>query len=140
MTPCKLKLKRKDSFTAKFVKPGFVPAEAKVQSKFSGGGGVAGAGNVLIGGIIGAAVDGSNGSLNSLFPGKLDVKLAPVAVAAAPAEAVPAVAVTEAGATAAPLPAPAVTSGRDVLEATPAAPAPAEPSAAAPAETTQTAL
>jgi hypothetical protein len=81
-TPCKLKLKRKNGFTATATKAGYQPVEAKVASKFAGGGGAAAAGNVLIGGIIGAAVDGSNGSLNSLFPGKLDLTLKPIEVAA----------------------------------------------------------
>ncbi|ARS26728.1 PEGA domain-containing protein [Sphingomonas sp. KC8] len=85
VTPCKLKLKRKHDFTARFTKEGFEPAEAQVESKFSGGGGAAAAGNILIGGIIGGVVDGSNGSLNNLFPDKLDVVLKPVAVADAAA-------------------------------------------------------
>lgn len=101
VTPCKLKLKRKDAFTAKFAKAGYDPMEAKVESKISGGGGVAAAGNILLGGIIGGVVDGTNGSLNNLYPGKLNVTLVPVATAmpeavaaeaAAPAaEATPAV-------------------------------------------------
>ncbi|WP_380878835.1 hypothetical protein ACFB49_18880 [Sphingomonas sp. DBB INV C78] len=85
VTPCKLKLKRKNEFTARLTKEGYEPAEAKVESKFSGGGGAAAAGNILIGGVIGAVVDGTNGSLNSLFPSSLDVEMKPVAVAAAEA-------------------------------------------------------
>ena len=105
VTPCKLKLKRKDDFTARLTKDGFEPAEAKVESKISGGGGAAVAGNILLGGLIGGVVDSTNGSLNSLFPASLDVALKPVAVAtvavaevaaqpaaAAPAEAPAAVA------------------------------------------------
>lgn len=127
VTPCKLKLKRKNDFTARITKDGFQPHEVEVESKFSGGGGAAVAGNVLAGGLIGAVVDGTNGSLNSLFPGSLDVKLVPVAAAvvaapaaepvaaaAAPAaEAAPAAATTEPAASpmAAPAPAPAPTDG-----------------------------
>jgi hypothetical protein len=84
VTPCKLKLKRKNGFTATFNKPGYETLEAEVKSKFSGGGAAAGAGNVLIGGIIGAAVDGSNGSLNDLKPNPLRVTLVAVPDAAAP--------------------------------------------------------
>jgi hypothetical protein len=84
VTPCKLKLKRKHGFTATFTKAGYEPYHAEVRSKFSGGGAAAGAGNVLIGGIIGAAVDGSNGSLNNLTPNPLKVKLVESAAAAAP--------------------------------------------------------
>lgn len=81
VTPCKLKLKRKHDFTATFTMDGYEPAEANVESKFSGGGGAALAGNVLVGGIIGGAVDGANGSLNSLFPGELNVTLVPLSQA-----------------------------------------------------------
>ncbi len=78
VTPCKLHLKRKHEFTASFAKEGYEPAEVSVESKFSGGGGAAGAGNLLLGGFIGAGVDASNGSLNSLFPQPLIVRLAPL--------------------------------------------------------------
>jgi hypothetical protein len=90
VTPCKMKLKRKDGFIATFSKAGYETTKAEVKSKFSGGGAAAGAGNVLVGGIIGAVVDGSNGSLNDLKPNPLRVELAPAGAAAAdaaPAEA-----------------------------------------------------
>jgi hypothetical protein len=76
VTPCKLKLKRKDGFVATFTKAGYEPTKAEVQSKFSGGGAAAGAGNILVGGVIGAVVDGTNGSLNDLKPNPLKVTLA----------------------------------------------------------------
>ena len=79
VTPCKLKLKRKEEFTARFAKAGYQSAEAQVESKFKGGGGVAAAGNVLIGGVIGAVLDGTNGSLMDLTPNPLRIKLIPVA-------------------------------------------------------------
>ena len=77
-TPCRLKLKRKHSFTASFTKPGYQPLTAQVKSKFSGGGAAAGAGNLLMGGIIGGAIDGSNGAMNNLTPNPLKVTLVPV--------------------------------------------------------------
>jgi hypothetical protein len=80
VTPCRLKLKRKNGFTATFTKTGFEPYNAAVKSRFSGGGAAAGAGNVLTGGLIGAAVDGSSGALNNLTPNPLKVRL----VASAP--------------------------------------------------------
>jgi hypothetical protein len=79
VTPCKLKLKRKHGFTASFSKPGYAPQQAQVKSKFSGGGAAAGAGNILAGGVIGAVVDGTNGSLNNLTPNPLRVTLVPLA-------------------------------------------------------------
>jgi hypothetical protein len=93
VTPCKLKLKRKTEFTARFAKEGFQPAEAQVESVFKGGGGVAAAGNVLIGGVIGAVVDGTNGSWMDLTPNPLRIKLIPVVEAfRAPQAPAPAVA------------------------------------------------
>jgi hypothetical protein len=82
VTPCVLKMKRKDAFEVTFTKDGFEPQRARVESKIKGGGVVAGAGNLLVGGIIGGIVDGSNGSLNSLTPDKLDVTLVPLVTAA----------------------------------------------------------
>lgn len=107
VTPCKLKLKRKNPFTATITKAGYRPHVEEVESKISGGGGVAAAGNILAGGIIGGVVDGTNGSLNSFYPGKLDVTLerevtAPNPVAAAPAPAEPVMAEAPAQATVTP--------------------------------------
>lgn len=75
VTPCKLKLKRKNSFTATIKKPGYQTATAQVESKFTGAG--AGAGNIIAGGIIGVLVDSGNGSMRSLRPSPLEVKLVP---------------------------------------------------------------
>jgi len=77
-TPCKLKLKRKPGFDARFTKEGYQPAEVRVRSKFSGGGAAAGAGNIIAGGIIGGIIDGSNGSMNNLEPNPLRVELVPI--------------------------------------------------------------
>jgi hypothetical protein len=77
VTPCKIKLRRSDAFTATVEKAGYTPAVASVRSKLSGGGSVAAAGNILAGGIIGGIVDGRNGSMNSFYPGKLNVALEP---------------------------------------------------------------
>lgn len=89
-TPCHLKLRRKDEFTAKISKEGFEPVEFRVESKMHGGGGTALAGNVLAGGLIGGILDGTNGSLRDLRPNPIDVKLKPIAVATAADAAVPA--------------------------------------------------
>jgi hypothetical protein len=76
VTPCKLELKRKTAFSATFKKDGYAPLEARVESKFNGAGALAG--NVILGGFIGAGVDASNGSLNALTPNPLTVTLVPV--------------------------------------------------------------
>jgi hypothetical protein len=83
VTPCILKLKRKPGFNATFTKEGFETKTVKVDSELHGGGAAAGAGNLLLGGVIGGLVDGSNGSLNSLSPNPLLITLQPVSGAAA---------------------------------------------------------
>lgn len=121
VSPCKLKLKRKDEFTVTAKKAGYKDATAKVESKVKGGGVAGVAGNVLMGGIIGAAVDGSNGSMRDLTPNPL--KLTLEAEAAPAVVEAPAVPVAEA-ATAIPAAEPA--------PAAPATEAPAVPAAEAP--------
>jgi len=74
-TPCALKLKRRTAFTVDITRPGYEPVRATVTSGISGGGGAAMAGNVILGGIIGAVVDGTNGSMNELKPNPLHVNL-----------------------------------------------------------------
>lgn len=76
-TPCDLKLRRKDEFTATISKEGYKPITVPVESKMHEGGGAALAGNVVAGGIIGGVIDGTNGSLRDLRPNPLNVRLAP---------------------------------------------------------------
>ena len=76
-TPCTLKLKRRPGFSATFSKEGYQSQTVKVDSELHGGGVAAGAGNLLLGGVVGGLVDGSNGSLNSLTPNPLQVTLLP---------------------------------------------------------------
>ena len=95
VSPCKLKLKRKDGFTVTATKAGYKEAKAEIRSEIKGGGVAGVAGNVLLGGIIGAAVDGSNGSMRDLTPNPLKLTLeaeaAPVAAEVVPvADAAPA--------------------------------------------------
>lgn len=75
ITPCTLEVKRKPGFIVSIEKPGYTTVNANVVSTISGGGGTAMAGNILLGGIIGAAVDGSNGAMNELTPNPLHVFL-----------------------------------------------------------------
>lgn len=96
ITPCQMKLKRKPGFTATVKKQGYQSQTVTVDSKLGGGGAVAGAGNIILGGVIGGIVDGTNGSMNNLTPNPLKVTLVPVAAEAAAAvapvaEAAPAV-------------------------------------------------
>lgn len=82
VTPCQLHLKRKHDFTATFSKPGYATKTENIEARVRAGGIVAGAGNILIGGIPGAVVDAVNGSLNDLRPNPLVVTLEPEAAAA----------------------------------------------------------
>jgi hypothetical protein len=76
-TPCSIKMKRKSEFTATITKPGYKTASVSVTNKVAGGGGAAMAGNLIAGGIIGAGVDASNGSMLDLTPNPAVVVLEP---------------------------------------------------------------
>jgi hypothetical protein len=78
VTPATFKLPRKKGVTVEISKEGYLPQTVLVNSKFASGGGVALAGNVLIGGIIGAGVDGLTGATLSLKPNPVQVTLLPV--------------------------------------------------------------
>lgn len=71
VTPCKLKLTRKTEFTADIAMPGYKPGTAHVDSAVSAGGVGGTVGNVLLGGIIGIAVDGASGAMQDLKPNPL---------------------------------------------------------------------
>ena len=77
VTPCKLKVKRKPGFDLTISKPGYETQTVTVESKLGTGGGVAGAGNLLFGGVVGGIVDGTNGSMNDLSPNPVSVTLVP---------------------------------------------------------------
>ena len=83
VTPCKLKVKRRPGFDLTISKPGYETQTVTVESKMSTGGGVALAGNAIFGGLIGGAVDGSNGSMNTLTPSPVSVTLVPTTTAPA---------------------------------------------------------
>ncbi len=86
-TPCSLKMPRKSEFTATIAKPGYKTLTVRVTNKVSGGGGAAMAGNVLVGGIIGAGVDASSGAMLDLTPNPLNVSLEKDDMPAAPVAA-----------------------------------------------------
>lgn len=74
-TPCSLKIARNAEFDATITKSGYKPLKVHVTHKISGGGGAGMAGNVLLGGIIGAAVDVGTGAMYDLTPNPVDVVL-----------------------------------------------------------------
>lgn len=74
-TPCSIKMPRKSEFTATIAKEGYVPATVSVTNKVSGAGGVGMAGNVILGGVIGAGVDLATGAMLDLTPNPVVLKL-----------------------------------------------------------------
>lgn len=76
-TPCEIELNRKRTYNATVSKAGYEDFMVVMVPKVSGSGGTAMAGNLLIGGIIGAGVDGLTGAMKDLTNNNLDVILAP---------------------------------------------------------------
>ena len=74
-TPCTFRMPRKDGFSITVAKDGYVAQTHEITSSVSGAGGTAMAGNILIGGIIGGAIDATSGAMNDLKPNPLVVTL-----------------------------------------------------------------
>ncbi|MBC7769133.1 MAG: PEGA domain-containing protein [Phycisphaerales bacterium] len=92
-TPCTFaRVRRNAEFTVTISKPGYRTTTHTVTHQTAGGGAAGMAGNVLVGGLIGVAVDASSGATQDLVPNPLRVTLEreePVAtLVSAPAEAV----------------------------------------------------
>ena len=78
-TPCSIKIKRRGDFVVTLAKEGYETATATVTSSIDGGGSAGMAGNVLLGGVIGAGVDAGTGAMHSHKPNPLVVDLVPIA-------------------------------------------------------------
>ena len=74
-TPCTFRMPRKPGFVATLTLDGYVTREVTVESGMSGAGGAGLAGNLLVGGPIGGAVDLTSGAMNDLPPNPLQVTL-----------------------------------------------------------------
>src|ERR1700743_1012640 len=59
-TPCGMKVPRKDGFDVTVSKAGYTPKTQHVRTAVAGGGAAGMAGNLLLGGVVGMAVDGTN--------------------------------------------------------------------------------
>ncbi|MGH7020110.1 MAG: translation initiation factor 2 [Brevundimonas sp.] len=86
-TPCTFRMPRKDAFTVTIAREGYAEQTHSIESKMSGGGGAALAGNLIVGGLIGAGVDATSGALNDLTPNPLVVTLEPAGATAKPVAA-----------------------------------------------------
>lgn len=97
-TPCELEINRKFTYSVTMEKEGYDTWVQLLEPKLSTDGTAGMAGNVLLGGVIGAAVDASTGAMNDLKPNPMVATLVPVKVAKAEAEvAVAAVAEPDVG-------------------------------------------
>lgn len=74
-TPCTFKVPRKSELNVLITKDRCAPQQIRVSNKVAGGGSAAMAGNVLVGGIIGAGVDASTGAMLDLVPNPVEVTL-----------------------------------------------------------------
>ena len=72
-TPFAVKLKRNIGHSLAFSKAGYQPAKAVVTPAISGGGAAGMAGNLLVGGIIGGAIDAGSGAMYDLSPSHVHV-------------------------------------------------------------------
>ncbi|TAG27311.1 MAG: PEGA domain-containing protein [Verrucomicrobia bacterium] len=89
ITPVMFALSRKKDVVVDITKSGYKPQKVMVTSKFSSAGGVALAGNALIGGLIGVGIDGLTGATLSLYPNPVSVTLIPEGEAVPEGEVVP---------------------------------------------------
>lgn len=76
-TPCEIELNRKRTYKATVSKSGYENFVVLMEPKLSTSGGTAMAGNLLLGGIVGAGVDSLTGAMRDLTPNNLEVTLAP---------------------------------------------------------------
>ncbi|MBK8454389.1 MAG: PEGA domain-containing protein [Thiofilum sp.] len=74
-TPTSFMVKRKTNLVVTVSKAGYQTATINVNSQIAQSGGAAMAGNIIFGGVIGAAVDSSNGATRELKPNPVKVKL-----------------------------------------------------------------
>lgn len=108
-TPCTFaQISREAEFSVTVSKAGYETTTHAVTHRTAGAGGAGMAGNVILGGLIGAAIDANSGATQDLVPNPLVVHLTPAAAAATPAVAASdAAPVQEAAPEAAPAAAPA---------------------------------
>ncbi|MDQ2083672.1 translation initiation factor 2 [Xanthobacteraceae bacterium Astr-EGSB] len=78
VTPCVLQVKRNDVLIATFTKPGYQPHTIRVDTRVAGAGAAGMAGNILLGGVVGMAVDAASGATLEHFPNPAVAHLTPV--------------------------------------------------------------
>ncbi len=88
-TPTSFELPRKHALVVTISKEGYETVTVNVTPKVVGAGGAGMAGNVLVGGLIGAAVDAGTGAMKDLFPNPIQVELVRIADAGPAPDAAP---------------------------------------------------
>ncbi len=89
-TPCSVELKRKRNYMLQIERAGYEPVTVNVLSEVSGAGAAGMAGNVILGGLIGVAVDAASGATKKLTPNPVTLTLVPLAAPVAEPVATPA--------------------------------------------------
>lgn len=74
-TPCTFMMPRKTEFDVTVTKPGFKNWQGHVAHRVAGAGGAGFAGNVLVGGLIGAGIDMASGAMMDLTPNPMNAVL-----------------------------------------------------------------
>ena len=74
-TPCSIEMPRKSQGVVTCNKDGYQEGTGNFTNKTAGAGAAGMAGNVLLGGLIGAAVDGGTGAMKDLVPNPLVITL-----------------------------------------------------------------
>jgi hypothetical protein len=76
-TPCALEVKRKSNLVLDITKDGYESMRVNVLSEVAGAGAAGMAGNVVLGGLIGAEVDAATGATKRLTPNPVRITLNP---------------------------------------------------------------
>lgn len=75
VTPCTLQFSRKDEFSVVFTLAGYETREVPVRTQLASEGAAGFAGNILVGGVVGMAVDAASGATNEHCPNPVSVTL-----------------------------------------------------------------
>jgi len=78
-TPCSVQVNRNDNLTVSFRKEGYEPQIVPLTKEVAGTGAAGFAGNILLGGLVGMAVDGASGAALDHKPNPVIVTMQPVA-------------------------------------------------------------
>lgn len=78
VTPCALQVRRNDVLLATYTKPGYQPQTIRVDTRIAGAGAAGMAGNVLLGGVVGIAVDAASGATLEHYPNPAVAHMQPV--------------------------------------------------------------